>query len=159
MNWSAFAERNWTSSHAKQWAAAMVVSKKHIRVNSVSDDTATQLRGAWLMWDFLRHWDAAKARELRRQYGYSRFYELFLQFHKFEMSPDVCVEYLESDLSNTAMTMQIIDHHDQREEWERNAITIYGKVTKLARVAYGAPEWFVEWVKDTERLFKEQGIK
>ncbi len=75
------------------------------------------------------------------------------------MSHAECVEYLESGLSNEAMKMQIIDIHDSRDEWERNAVTIYGKVTKLARVAYGAPEWFCTWARDTEELFKRNGVQ
>lgn len=159
MNYQAIAQNSWTSAQAKQWMAACIITRRNVRVSSVSSDTATQLRGAWLMFSFLRQWDTCKARELRKRYGYSRFYELFLQWHRYEMPPADCVEYLESGLSNEAMKMQIIDMHDSREEWERNAVTIYSKVSKLVRVAYRAPEWFTEWARETEELFKRNGVQ
>jgi len=159
MNWQNKAEANWTSAQAKQWLVAMITTLKRIRVNSVSQDTETQLRGAWYMYTFIRYYDPRKARELRKRYGYSRFYDLYKEWQRFELAPDICIEHLESDLSNAAMVMQVQDVHDPREEWERNAFTIYGKVSKLVQVAYNAPDWFYEWAMATDKLFKEKGVK
>jgi hypothetical protein len=161
MNWQRLADTNWTNARVKQWTvAAMVYNRLDLsRVKFVGKDTATKLRGAWIMLTFLRQYEPAKARQLRHEYGYSRFYEVYKKWQAYEMSPDECIEYIESDLSNTAMACQIEDMHDPKPEWERNAFTIYGKVTKLVQVSYDAPEWFRDWASETERLFKEKGIK
>ena len=159
MNWQLRADRSWSSSRARQWVTACIVSKRSIRVTTETDDTMTQLRGAYRMLEFIRQYYPAKARELRKRYGYSRFYDLYKEWNRFELAPDICIEHLESDLSNAAMVMQVQDVHDPREEWERNAFTIYGKVSKLVQVAYNAPDWFYEWAMATDKLFKEKGVK
>ena len=159
MNWQQAADRRWSSSRARQWACAAIVSRKGIRVNSESEDTMTQLRGAYRMLEFIRQYYPAKARELRKRYGYSRFYDLYKEWSRYELAPDICIEHLESDLSNAAMVMQVQDVHDPRPEWMRNAFTIYGKISKLVQVSYDSPDWFRSWASDTEKLFKEKGIK
>lgn len=157
MNWQAVANTNWTNARAKQWVTACVVVERGIRVGS--DDTMTQLRGAWYMYRFIRHYYPQKVRELRKRYGYSRFYDLYKEWQRFELAPDICIEHLESDLSNAAMVMQVQDAHDPLPEWQRKAGGWYKSFDKLARVAYGAPEWFTDWVKDSRDLFREKGIK
>lgn len=159
MKWQQAADNNWTSARAKQWLVAMIISWKNIRVDSCSDDTMTQLRGAWYMYRFIRQYYPAKARELRKRYGYSRFYELYKEWCRFEIAPDICIEHLESDLSNAAMVEQVKDIHDPREEWERRAGGWYKSFDKFAHVAYGAPQWFTDWVRDSRDLFRENGIK
>ena len=159
MNWQARADRSWSSSRTRQWVAACIVSKRSIRVTTESDDTMTQLRGAYRMLEFIRQYYPAKARELRKRYGYSRFYDLYKEWQRFELAPDICIEHLESDLSNAAMVMQVQDVHDPLPEWQRKAGGWYKSFDKLAHVAYGAPEWFVDWVKDSRDLFREKGIK
>jgi len=158
MNWQQAADRRWTSSRARQWATACIVSRKGIRVSSESEDTMTQLRGAWRMLEFIRQYYPAKARELRKRYGYSRFYEVY-KLIGYDLSPDDCVEFIESDMSNAAMVEQIKDIHDPRDEWERKSIMIYKSVDKFTHVSYGAPEWFTDWAKSTRDLFREKGIK
>ena len=159
MNWQLHADRSWSSSRARQWVVACIVSKRSVRVTTESEDTMTQLRGAYLMFEFIRHYYPAKARELRKRYGYSRFYDLYKEWRRFELAPDICIEHLESDLSNAGMVMQVQDIHDPREEWERRAGGWYKSFDKFARVAYGAPEWFTDWVRDSRDLFREKGIK
>jgi hypothetical protein len=158
MNWSRVAENNWTSARVKQWVCAAVVSRRHIRLGSESDDTLTKLRGAYFLYFLIRNHYPAKARELRKAYGYSRFYEVYKKWNSYEFSPDECIEYLESDLSNDAMAMQIVDIHDGRDEWERKSYGIYRTVAKFTDVAFGAPEWFTNWAKDTRELFEANGI-
>jgi hypothetical protein len=157
MNWQRLADTNWTNARVKQWTVAAMLSKRSIRLRSIH--TETKLKGAWIMFEFIRHYYPAKARELRKGYGYSRFYDLYKEWIRYELAPDICIEHIESDLSNAAMVMQVVDAHDQRSEWERNAVTIYGKVSKLVQVSYDAPEWFRDWASETEKLFKEKGIK
>ena len=159
MNWQNKAEANWTSAQAKQWLVAMITTLKRIRVNSVSQDTETQLRGAWYMYTFIRYYDPRKARELRKRYGYSRFYDLYKEWQRFELAPDICIEHLESDLSNAAMVMQVQDVHDPRPEWMRGAQMIYNKVSKIVEVSYDGEQWFTDWAKSTRDLFREKGIK
>ena len=159
MNWQLRADSNWSSSRARQWVVACIVSKRSVRVTTESEDTMTQLRGAYLMFEFIRHYYPAKARELRKRYGYSRFYDLYKEWRRFELAPDICIEHLESDLSNAGMVMQVQDIHDPREEWERRAGGWYKSFDKFAHVAYGAPEWFTDWVRDSRDLFRENGIK
>jgi hypothetical protein len=158
MNWSRVAENNWTDARVKQWVCAAVVSRRCTRVNSVSEDTMTQLRGAWSMYTFIRAYHPARARAARSQYGYSRFYELYLQWRQFEFAADICLDHLESDLSNAGMVMQIRDVHDPRDEWERKSYGIYKSLIKFSQVAYGAPIWFQVWAKETRELFEANGI-
>ena len=157
MNWQQAADRRWTSSRARQWAVAAIVSRQHIRVTTESDDTMTQLRGAYRMLEFIRQYYPAKARELRKRYGYSRFYDLY-KLRSYDLSPDDCVEFLESDMSNAAMVMLVVDKHDPLPEWRRGAKTIYNKVVKFTEVSYDGEEWFINWAKDTRDLFKKNGI-
>ena len=159
MNWQQAADRRWTSSRARQWAVAAIVSKRNVRVNSESEDTMTQLRGAYRMLEFIRQYYPAKARELRKRYGYSRFYDLYKEWQRFELAPDICIEHLESDLSNAAMVMQVQDIHDPRPEWMRGAQAIYNKVNKFVEVSYYGEAWFTDWAKSTRDLFREKGIK
>ena len=158
MNWQLKADKNWTSSRTRQWVAACIVSKRSIRVTTESEDTMTQLRGAYRMLEFIREYYPAKARELRKRYGYSRFYDLY-KLLSYDLSPDDCIEFLESDMSNAAMVEQVRDIHDPLPEWQRKAGGWYKSFDKLAHVAYGAPEWFVDWVKDSRDLFRKKGIK
>jgi len=158
MNWQQAADRRWSSSRARQWACAAIVSRRNIRVTTESDDTMTQLRGAWRMLEFIREFYPAKARELRKRYGYSRFYDLY-KLLSYDLSPDDCVEFLESDMSNAAMVMLVVDKHDPLPEWRRNAQTIYNKVVKLTEVSYDGEQWFTDWAKSTRDLFREKGIK
>jgi hypothetical protein len=158
MNWSRVAEKNWTDARVKQWVCAAVVSRRCTRVNSVSEDTMTQLRGAWSMYTFIRAYHPARARAARSQYGYSRFYEVYKKWNSYEFSPDECIEYLESELSNEAMACQIVDIHDSRDEWERKSYGIYRTVAKFTDVAFGAPAWFTAWAKETRELFERNGI-
>ena len=157
MNWQNKADANWTNARAKQWLVAMIVTERAVRVGS--DDTMTQLRGAWYMYRFIRQYYPAKARELRKRYGYSRFYDLYKEWQRFELAPDICIEHLESDLSNAAMVMQVQDVHDPRPEWMRGAQMIYNKVVKLTEVSYDGEAWFTDWAKSTRDLFREKGIK
>ena len=159
MNWQLRADSNWSSSRARQWVVACIVSKRSVRVTTESEDTMTQLRGAYLMFEFIRHYYPAKARELRKRYGYSRFYDLYKEWRRFELAPDICIEHLESNLSNAAMVMQVQDVHDPLPEWRRNAQTIYNKVVKLTEVSYDGEAWFTDWAKSTRDLFREKGIK
>jgi len=159
MNWQNALDRRWSSGRARQWACAAIVSRKGIRVTTESDDTMTQLRGAYRMLEFIRQYYPAKARELRKRYGYSRFYDLYKKWQRFELAPDICIEHLESDLSNAAMVMQVVDAHDPLPEWRRNAQTIYNKVVKLTEVSYDGEQWFTDWAKSTRDLFREKGIK
>jgi hypothetical protein len=160
MNWSRLAEDNWTSARVKQWTVAAIIS---IRLKSgvcgIGDDTMTKLRGAWQMYQFIRQYRPAQARQLRKAYGYSRFYDLYKEWSRYEFDADTCIEHLTSDLSNAAMVMQIVDTCDPREEWERNAAAVYKRVFKLAAVNYGAPEWFCNWARDTKDIFERNGIK
>jgi len=157
MNWQNKADANWTNARVKQWLVAMIVTERAVRVGS--DDTMTQLRGAWYMYRFIRQYYPAKARELRKRYGYSRFYDLYKEWQRFELAPDICIEHLESDLSNAAMVMQVQDVHDPRPEWMRGAQMIYNKVSKIVEVSYGGEQWFTDWAKSTRDLFREKGIK
>ena len=159
MNWQNAVDRRWSSGRALKWACAAIVSKRNVRVNSESEDTMTQLRGAYRMLEFIRQYYPAKARELRKRYGYSRFYDLYKEWCRFELAPDICIEHLESDLSNAAMVMQVQDAHDPRPEWMRGAQMIYNKVVKLTEVSYDGEEWFTDWAKSTRDLFREKGIK
>ena len=111
MNWQQAADRRWSSGRAMQWAVAAIVSRRHIRVTTETDDTMTQLRGAYRMLEFIREYYPAKARELRKRYGYSRFYDLYKEWQRFELAPDICIEHLESDLSNAAMVMPVSYTH------------------------------------------------
>ena len=54
MNWQLRADSNWSSSRARQWVVACIVSKRSVRVTTESEDTMTQLRGAYLMFEFIR---------------------------------------------------------------------------------------------------------
>ena len=157
MNWQNKADANWTNARVKQWLVAMIVTERAVRVGS--DDTMTQLRGAWYMYRFIRQYYPAKARELRKRYGYSRFYDLYKEWQRFELAPDICIEHLESDLSNAAMVMQVQDVHDPRPEWMRGAQMIYNKVSKIVEVSYDGEQWFTDWAKSTRDLFREKGIK
>jgi hypothetical protein len=159
MNWQLRADRSWSSSRTRQWVTACIVSRKGIRVTTESEDTMTQLRGAWRMLEFIRQYYPAKARELRKKYGYSRFYDLYKEWQRFELAPDICIEHLESDLSNVAMVMQVQDVHDPRPEWMRGAQMIYNKVNKFVEVSYDGEQWFTDWAKSTRELFREKGIK
>lgn len=158
MNWQSRLDRSWSSGRARQWACAAIVSRRNIRVTTETDDTMTQLRGAWRMLEFIREYYPAKARELRKRYGYSRFYDLYKEWTRYELAPDICIEHLESDLSNAAMVMQVQDVHDPRPEWMRNAQTIYNKLTKITEVSYDGEAWFTDWAKSTRDLFREKGI-
>ena len=111
------------------------------------------------MYRFIRQYYPAKARELRKRYGYSRFYDLYKEWQRFELAPDICIEHLESDLSNAAMVMQVKDVHDPRPEWLRGARMIYNKVSKIVEVSYDGEQWFTDWAKSTRDLFREKGIK
>ena len=159
MNWQNALDRRWSSGRARQWACAAIVSRKGIRVTTESDDTMTQLRGAYRMLEFIRQYYPAKARKLRKRYGYSRFYDLYKEWQRFELAPDICIEHLESDLSNAAMVMQVQDVHDPRPEWMRGAQMIYNKVSKIVEVSYDGEQWFTDWAKSTRDLFREKGIK
>ena len=159
MNWQTALDRRWSSGRARQWACAAIVSRKGIRVTTESDDTMTQLRGAYRMLEFIRQYYPAKARKLRKRYGYSRFYDLYKEWQRFELAPDICIEHLESDLSNAAMVMQVQDVHDPRPEWMRGAQMIYNKVSKIVEVSYDGEQWFTDWAKSTRDLFREKGIK
>ena len=159
MNWQTALDRRWSSGRALKWACAAIVSKRNVRVNSESEDTMTQLRGAYRMLEFIRQYYPAKARELRKRYGYSRFYDLYKEWQRFELAPDICIEHLESDLSNAAMVMQVQDVHDPRPEWMRGAQMIYNKVSKIVEVSYDGEQWFTDWAKSTRDLFREKGIK
>ena len=161
MNYQHLAERSWTTARVRQWVTAAIVSRRGVDLSRVDfgKDTATKLRGAWQMYVFIRTYRPVQARRLRAAYGYSRFYEVYKKWMLYEMSPDECIEYIECDLSNTAMAMQIEDIHDSREEWERKSFGIYKTVAKFTDVAYGAPEWFCDWAKETRELFERNGIK
>ena len=159
MNYHAMAQARWHSAHLDQWITAAIVTRKGLRVNSISPDTLTQLRGAWRMYDFIRAYHPCLARQLRREYGYSRFYELYLGWMRYEFSADECIDHLTSDLSNAGMVMQIVDTNDPRPEWERKSYGIYKTVKGLAEVSYGAPAWFTEWAKQSRDLFERNGYK
>jgi hypothetical protein len=156
MNWSRVAENNWTSARVKQWVCAAVVSRRGIRLET--DDTMTKLRGAWAMLDFIRQYYPVEARQLRKEYGYSRFYDLYKEWCRYEFAPDICIDHLRSDLSNAGMVMQIEDVHDPRPEWERKGYGMYKTIGKFVEVSYDAPEWFTTWAKETRELFERNGI-
>jgi hypothetical protein len=151
-NWTKIAETAWTKAQSKQWLCALIVYKKGIRVNS--DDTMTQLRGAWRLYEFIREYYPARARELRQEYGYSRFYELYTEWKKYEFSADVCIDHLTSDLSNRAMVLQAQDVHDPLPEWRRkfDSMCKYGDVIFTS---YDAPEDVRAWAGEGKRLMEK----
>jgi hypothetical protein len=119
----------------------------------------TKLRGAWIMLNFIRDYCPTEARQLRKDYGYSRFYDLYKEWCRYEFAPDICIDHLRSDLSNVAMVMQIEDVHDPRPEWERKGYGMYKTIGKFVEVAYDAPEWFLTWARDSKKLFERNGIQ
>lgn len=155
MNWQNTVNKAWSSARVRQWVCAAVVSRRNIRVNS--DDTMTQLRGAWQMFELIRQYYPLKARELRRQYGYSRFYDLYLQWRKFEMSPDECIDHITSELSNAGMTMQIVNVHDPRPEWMRHTIGAYKTICKIITDLDTDPE-IIEWARAGVEIMDRKGI-
>ncbi len=141
----------------REWLVALILSKKiRLVAEGISPDTATKLRGAWAIYDTIRRHDAAKARELRNRYGYRRFLELGILCVQYDISPADAIDHLESELSNAAMRMQIINAYDSRAEWERQ---VYGmlKIGEKLVTAYDIPDKWREWVKRGKELQNETG--
>ena len=164
MNWNTALSDSWRraedSKHRakrQEWLCAMILAKK-IRPGAdiISQDTATKLRGAWAIYETLRHYDAKKARELRNKYGYRRFLEMGALWMQYEFSADAAIDHLESELSNGAMKMQIIDAHDPLPEWRRKCYGMLKTGEKLVS-SYDMPDDFKGWVKQGNELMK--GLK
>jgi hypothetical protein len=153
-DWKRKAERAWQAAddgrittRRNEWLTALILANRlRLKADSVSEDTATKLRAAWAIFTALRHHDAIKARELRSRYGYRRFVEMGALWIRYEFAPAQAVDHLESDLSNTAMTMQIIDCHDPRPEWYRKAQGMI-KQSEVIFTSYDAPDDFKKLIK------------
>ena len=168
MNWTQVARTAWNNSindlhmmRRHEWLTAMICAKNTAawREIGMSENIADKLRAGWAIFEALRQYNPCKARELRNRYSYRRFVDMGAGWVKYEFEAAAAIDHMESELSNAAMVMQIIDAHDPKPEWQRNAYTIYGKVSKLVQVSYDSPQWFRDWAGYTERLFKERGIK
>ena len=158
MNWSRLADASWTDARTKQWIVALVTTRRTIYTCKITPAELSQLRGAWLLYAFIRAEKPQDARRLRKQYEYRRFYELYRLWRLHEFSAEECIEHLEFDGGIAGMVGQVEDVHGA-PEWERRGQYIYKTVDKFVHVAYGAPEWFCDWASDTKELFERHGIK
>ena len=155
MNWSKVAKTAWQQSQndfymmrRHEWLTAMICAKKTAawRDAGISENIADKLRGGWAIYETLRNHNPIKARELRQKYSYRRFLDMGIGWIKYEFEPAQAIDHLESELSNAAMTMQIIDAHDPRPEWYRRAQGMI-KQSEVIFTSYDAPEEFKQLVK------------
>jgi len=131
-----------------EWLTAMICAKKTAawRDAEISENIADKLRGGWAIYEALRKHDPAKARELRQKYSYRRFLDMGIGWTRYEFDPAQAIDHLESDLSNSAMTMQIIDAHDPRPEWLRKAQGMV-KQSQVIFTSLDAPDEFKALIK------------
>ena len=98
-------------------------------------DTAEQLAKAWKMYRYCKTSEQAAdrqlARELRKRYGYTRFFRLYELWRVYEFSPSVAVDYLDHGGGNVAMAAFVENVENPLPEWRRRAVTIYKNVNKL----------------------------
>ena len=165
MNWQSLTESAWTQAQTdkhtamrREWLAALVLGRKsRLVATNISQDTATKLRGAWAIYCTLRHYNAARARELRNRYGYRRFLDMGALWMRYEFSPEAAIDHLESELSNAAMTMQIISTHDPRPEWWHHSVGAYKTIFKLTTDLDVDAE-ISAWAKQGVELMQRKGI-
>jgi hypothetical protein len=138
----------------REWLVAMVLAKFRHEADFVSPDTATKLRGAWAIYETLRHHSPSKARELRGKYGYRRFLEMGALWLRYEFSAEDAIDHMESELSTAAMKMQIIDAHDEAPEWKRKAGGIL-KYCGIIATSYDAPAEWREWARRGMELMQK----
>ncbi len=155
-HWTDRARSAWTQSLAdrqsamrREWLVALILARKSSawREIGVPEKVADKLRAGWAIYNTLRHYDARKARELRNKYSYRRFMEMGALWVRYEFSPEQAVDHMESDLTISGMTMQIIDVHDPTPEWLRKARST-SKAWDVVATS-DAPE---EWVQLAEQV-------
>lgn len=121
-------------------------------------DTVENLAKAWRMYRYIRRADTEtdrrRARQLIREYGYTRFFELYNLWTVYEFSPDVAIGYLEHSGGNRAMAAFVEDVEHPLPEWHRRAQTVYKNVFKLT-TDLDVPPAVRQWALDGEKLLKE----
>jgi hypothetical protein len=133
----------------REWLVALILSRKSSTwrtIDGMTEKIADKLRAGWVIYAAIRHHNAPRARELRNTYGYRRFMEMGALWVRYEFETEQAIDHLTSDLSTTAMTMQIIDAHDPRPEWFRRAQGMV-KQSEVIFTSYDAPEDFKALIK------------
>lgn len=103
-------------------------------------DTVERLARAYKYFYKLLEVDFAKARQVRRKYGYSRFallWDLWLNY-EFDVA-DKGFEYLELGMSNTGMELFVKNNEEEVPEWKRRSTGMYSSAIKLL-TDYGVPK-------------------
>lgn len=121
-----------------------------------SRDTVERMAAGYAIFDTLRKQDHRRAWEIRRRYNYGRFVEMGAVWMRYEFPPVDAMEYLESDLSDSAMVAEITDRHDPNPEWKRRFFGLSKNVLKL--VDDDAPEPIKEWARAGSELFRQYSV-
>ena len=95
-------------------------------------DTVERLARAGRYFYALAALDCRRAMNLRRRFGYARFAMLWNLYEKYEFDlADKGFDYLEMNLSNSALRKFLEDAEESRPEWERRSLSIYESAAKL----------------------------
>lgn len=164
-HWTDRARNAWTQSIAdkhnamrREWLVALILARKSSawREIGVPEKVADKLRAGWAIYNTLRHYDARKARELRNKYSYRRFMEMGALWVKYEFEPEQAISHLESDLTISGMTMQIIDAHSPYCEWQRKAFGLSKSLDVIAAIDDAPAEWR-ELAEQARKLLQKYG--
>lgn len=155
------AEVSQSHSEACRWdcAPTALASSGTARAQQMADalrvnvTTVHNLAKAEQMYQYLRGWNLYIADALRKRHSYIRFGAMWRKHQKYEIDPFDCIEFINSDLSDTAMEMQIEDMYNPLDEWQRDA-TGKGFMNVLNKMANPVDSTVPAKVQRAARLFK-----
>lgn len=103
-------------------------------------DTVEKLSRAYKYFLKLYCVDPKRARQARRDYGYSRFALMWDNWLNYEFDiAEKGFEYLELDLSNQALNLFVEDVEESAPKWKRVSTSMYRSAVKLLEDNDAAP--------------------
>jgi hypothetical protein len=120
-------------------------------------DTVEKLARAYKYFLKLYCVDPKRARQVRRDYGYSRFALMWDNWLSYEFDiAEKGFEYLEAELSNQALNLFVEDVEDNVPKWKRTSTSMYRNAVKLLEDADAAPNLrrvAEECIKEYDKTF------
>lgn len=121
------AERARNRSELLRWdcAPTALASSGTSRAQQMADalgvdvTTVHNLAKAQMLYLYLYEWNAQKAILARAIYSYIRFEAVWRKHFRYEIAPSVCLEFLNSNLSNDGMEAQMENIFNPAPEWMR----------------------------------------
>jgi len=146
-------------ARCREWTVCRLLSRKDSatwRELPITEDNRQRMRAAWVILELINKNNPAEALTIRRKYGHRRVLEagaLWKQYENF--SVDDLTEHIKSNLSTSAMKMQIIDAHSPYCEWQRKAFGLSKTLDVIA--ASDAPAEWRELAEQARKLLQKYG--